>query len=62
MVLFIAGWVISLTLAMKDDSKCLGQPIIGFDYNFRQWLWINFGISISIMFLFIIGTLIDLAS
>jgi hypothetical protein len=35
---------------------------MGFDYNFRHWLWVNFGISVSIMFLFIIGTVIDLAS
>jgi hypothetical protein len=53
--LFIAGWVISYTLAGKDNSQCLDESFEGLSFTFRTWLWVNFGFSITITILFMLG-------
>ncbi len=61
-ILFIAGWVISYTLAYKDSSQCLDDEHPGLDFTFRTWLIGNFALSMAITIFFMFGVLFAVLS
>ncbi len=50
----MVGWIYSLVLWAKDDSKCLDKNLTAAIMNLRSWLLYDFSIAIILFILVIL--------